>query len=53
MPHLFLLPQEEKQQSVSHIETVDRLALEITATEASMNGFIDDIITIMVNEKIG
>ena len=29
----------------------DPLAVDITATEASMDGFIDDIITITVDDK--
>ena len=45
-PHQSLLPPEEKQQSASHMEKTDPLAVEIIATEASMDGFIDDIITI-------
>ena len=51
LPHRPLLPQEEKQKSESHLETADPLAVDITATEASMDGFIDDIITIMVDDK--
>ena len=50
-PHLSLLPQEENQQSASHLVTAEPLEVEITATEASMDGFIDDIITITVNDK--
>ena len=50
-PHIYLLPQEDKQQPTSHFETADPLALEIKATEASMDGFIDDIITIAVDYK--
>ena len=50
-PHRSLLPQEEKQQSVSHIATADPLSVETTATEASMDGFIDDIITITVDDE--
>ena len=49
LPHLSLLPQEEKHQSTSHIVTAYPLAVDITSTEASMDGFIDDIITITVN----
>ena len=40
---------EEKQQSASHLAKSDTLAVEIIATEASMYGFIDDIITITVD----
>ena len=50
-PHQFLLPQEEKQKSASHLETADPLAVDITSTESSMDGFVNDIITITVDEK--
>ena len=50
-PHQSLLPQEEKQQSASHLATADPLAVDITATEASMDGFINYIITITVDDK--
>ena len=40
-PHQSLLPQDEKQQSSSHLETAYPLAVYIAATEASMDGFID------------
>ena len=50
-PYQSLLLQEEKQQSASHLETSDPLAVDITATEASMDGFIDEIITITVDDK--
>ena len=50
MPQIFLLPPEEKQQSAIHLEKSDPLSVEIIATEASMDGFIDDIITITVND---
>ena len=50
MPHISLLPTEEKQQSASHLAKTDPLAVDITATEASMDGFIDDIITITVDD---
>ena len=46
-PHRSLLPPEEKQQSASHLAKIDPLAVEIIATEASMDGFIDDIITMV------
>ena len=49
LPHQSLLPQEEKQQSERNLTTEDPLAVETTATEASMDGFIDDIVTITVN----
>ena len=50
-PHRSLLPPEEKQQSASHLEKSDPLAVDIIATEASMDGFINDIITITVDDK--
>ena len=50
-PHIYLLPQEDKQHPTSNFETADPLSLDITATEASMDGFIDDIITITVDYK--
>ena len=50
-PQRFLLPQEEKQQSESHLETADPLEVEIKYTEESMYGFIDDIITITVDDN--
>ena len=49
LPHRSLLPQEEKHQSESHLVTADPLAMDITATEESMDGFIDDIIPITVD----
>ena len=50
-PHRSLIPTEEKQQSASHLAKPDPLAVNITATEASMDGFIDDIIAITVNDE--
>ena len=50
-PHQSLLLQEEKNQSSSHLATADPLALDITATDASIDGFIDDIIIITVDDK--
>ena len=41
LPHQSLLPQEEKQHSSSHLETADPLAVDITATESSMDGFVN------------
>ena len=32
LPHQFLLPQEEKQQSARHLAREDPLAVDITAT---------------------
>ena len=49
-PHRSLLPQEEKQISASHLATAYPLAVDITSTEASMDVFIDDIITITVDD---
>ena len=37
LPHLYLLPQEEKHQSTTHIATSYLLAVDTTATEASMD----------------
>ena len=51
LPHRYYLPQEEKYQSASHLEMADPLAVDITATEASVYGFIDNIITIMDNDE--
>ena len=51
LPQRSLLPPEEKQQSASHLAKAEPLAAEITATEASMDGFIDDIITITVDDN--
>ena len=48
-PHRSFLPQEKKQQSASHLATSDPLEVYITATEASMDGLIYDIITITVD----
>ena len=45
-----MIPTEEKKQSASHLEKADPLAVDITATKASMDGFIDDIITIPVDD---
>ena len=50
LPHRSLLLPEEKNQSASHLTKADPLAVEIIATEASMGGFIDDIITITVDD---
>ena len=43
--------RRRKNQSAIHLEKPDALSVEIIATEASMDGFIDDIITITVNDK--
>ena len=50
-PHRSLIPTEEKQQSAIHLAKSDPLAVDITATEASMDGFIDDIITITFDDN--
>ena len=49
-PHRSLLPPEEKQQSASHLSKADPLEVDIIATEASMDGFINDIITITADD---
>ena len=49
-PHQYLLQPKEKHHYSSHLETAYPLAVEITATEASMDGFINDIINITVND---
>ena len=49
LPHRSLIQTEETQQSESHLSKADPLAVDITATKASMDGFIDDIITITVD----
>ena len=41
---------EEKHQSASHLAKAYPSAVDITSTEASMDGFIDDIITITVDD---
>ena len=51
LPHRSLLPQKEKHNSPSHLATAELLAVEITATEASMYGFIYDISTITVDDE--
>ena len=51
LPHRTLLPKEDKQQSANHLVKSDLLTMDITATEASMDGFINNIITITVDEK--
>ena len=50
MPHISILPPEEKQLLSSHLAKADPLSVDIIATKASMDGFIDDIITITVDE---
>ena len=50
-PHRYLLPQEDKQQSTSNITKSYPLVVVIKATEASMDGFVDNIITITVDGK--
>ena len=46
-----MLPKEEKQQSTSHLATENPLAVDITSTGALMDGFINNIITITVDDK--
>ena len=50
-PHQSLLPQEDTHNPESHIETAYPLSVDTTATEASIYGFIDDIITITVYDE--
>ena len=49
LPHRSSLSPEEKQQPASYLEKAHPLAVKIISTEASMDGFIDIIITITVN----
>ena len=49
--HQSLLPQEEKQKSKSHLATADPLEVYIKATEASIDDFSDEIITITADDK--
>ena len=51
LPHQSLLPHEEKQNPAIHIAMTDPLAVDITATKASIDGLIYNIITIMVDDK--
>ena len=51
LPHQSLLPQEEKHQSTSNLATLYPLEVDITSIEASMDGFINDIITITDDDK--
>ena len=48
-PHQSLIPQEEKQKSESHLATEDPLEVVIIPNEASMDFFINDIISITVD----
>ena len=50
-PHQSLIPNEDKQKSTSYIETACPLAVDITSTDESMDGFINGIITITVDDK--
>ena len=50
LPHRYLLLHEDQQKSASNLATSYPLAVDITATEASMDGFIDDIINVTVND---
>ena len=50
LPQRSLLLPEEKHQSASHLEKTDPLAMDIIATKASIDGFINDIITITVDD---
>ena len=51
LPHQPLLPQEEKQHSARHLVTTYPLSVDVTATESSMDGFFDNIITITVDDE--
>ena len=51
LPHWYLLPPEEKQHSESYLAMADPLSVDITATKSSMDGFINDIITITVDDE--
>ena len=50
-PHRSSLPKEDEKQSENHLTKADPLAVDITATEESMDVFINNIITITVDEK--
>ena len=52
-PHRNLLPEDDKQQSADHLAKADSLEVNIDAKEASMDGFINDIITITVDNNYG
>ena len=49
--HRSLLQHKEIQNPASHLTMSDSSEVNITATEASMDGFIYDIITIKVDDK--
>ena len=49
--HLSLLPHKEKQQSARNIAMSDLLAVDVTSTEESMDGFIDETITITFDDE--
>ena len=50
-PHRNLLPEDNKRHSEDHIAESYPLAVNIKAKEASMDGFIDNIINITVDYK--
>ena len=50
-PHRNLLPEDNKYHSVDHLTKSDPLAVDITSIEASMDGFIKDIVKIKANDK--
>ena len=52
-PHRNLLPEEDKRHSVDNISEVDPLAVNINAKEAYMDGLIDNIIAIILDNKYG
>ena len=49
--HRSLLTKEDKQQMTNHLVHADPLVVDITVIEASMDGFIVDIITITADDK--
>ena len=51
LSHRSLLPQDQKQQPEINLATAYALSVDIKATESSMDGFINDIITITVDNK--
>ena len=49
-PHRHLLPREDYLSDSDPLVKVDQLSVNIEAKEASMNGLIDDIITITIDD---
>ena len=50
-PQRYLITQDEKQQSTSHVATEHPLEVDIKATEEIMDGFTNKIITTTVDDK--